>query len=546
MNDDAELLRRFAAERAEDAFAEFVQRHIGLVHGAALRRLNGDAHGAADVAQQVFIAAARHSRQLARHPEILGWLHATTRHAALDFMRTERRRRLRETAAHAEAASGRGGNAPEAATDWATVRPVIDGALEELGASDREAILLRFFEARSFADVGRRFHLTENAARMRVERALDKLHALLARRGVSSSAAALGIALAHEAAAATAAVPAALTASVTGTALAGAGALAPAAISLSVMSTNKILAGVTIVLGVAGLSTAIYQALDARESRAALAKATGEHGQALEAVDRFKREAQALADTLAARDRQLAELQARVKATPAPARPTTGTVTAAAANPGFEAWADPNYARLSTQKAKTEMALRYGPLYRKLGLTPEQIATFEANRTAFEQATMDVWSSAVAQGVSVRDPALSKLATETAGTLDRELRALLGAEGHAQFRNYAGARQAVDFVGSLAGNLYYTDIPLSAAQGQRLIDLVVTHTRTVPSAADPRVRQYTTDWNALSADARGVLAAGQLPVLEAMLKARTLQQQMGELTKKAQGAPAPAQPSSKG
>ena len=64
MNDDATLLRRFVEQDSEAAFTELVQRHLDLVYGAALRRTGGDAHAAADVAQQVFAALARQARSV--------------------------------------------------------------------------------------------------------------------------------------------------------------------------------------------------------------------------------------------------------------------------------------------------------------------------------------------------------------------------------------------------------------------------------------------------------------------------------------------------
>lgn len=65
MSDDADLLRRYANERLESAFAKFVQRHLGLVYSAALRRTNGDDHRAAETAQQVFTTAARRAAAFA-------------------------------------------------------------------------------------------------------------------------------------------------------------------------------------------------------------------------------------------------------------------------------------------------------------------------------------------------------------------------------------------------------------------------------------------------------------------------------------------------
>ena len=61
--------------------------------------------------------------------------------------------------------------------------------MHELKETDREAILLRYFENRQFAEVGVKLGLNENAARMRVERALEKLRAIFAKRGITTAAA---------------------------------------------------------------------------------------------------------------------------------------------------------------------------------------------------------------------------------------------------------------------------------------------------------------------------------------------------------------------
>src|SRR5882724_5024411 len=85
------------------------------------------------------------------------------------------------------------------AADWSGVAPVLDAVIDELAERDRTAVLLRFMERRAFVEIGAALGVSEDAARMRVERALDKLHALLSRRGIKSSSAALGVALANHA-----------------------------------------------------------------------------------------------------------------------------------------------------------------------------------------------------------------------------------------------------------------------------------------------------------------------------------------------------------
>ena len=184
MSEDAELLRRYAEEHSEEAFAELIRRHVDLVHSAALRLVNGDAHRAQDVTQQVFAEFARQARRLVRHPAPVGWLYTTTRWAALRAIRTEQRRSAREQEATAMNELLRE-SSPE--PDWQRLRPVLEEAMHELGETDRHAVLLRYFQNQSLKDVGAALGLGENAARMRVDRALEKLRGVLLQRGVATS-----------------------------------------------------------------------------------------------------------------------------------------------------------------------------------------------------------------------------------------------------------------------------------------------------------------------------------------------------------------------
>jgi len=192
MNNDTELLRRFVEARSESAFSDLVQRHIGLVYHTALRRVGGDVQHAEDITQTVFVTLARQAPQLLRHPTLGGWLFVTAQNASAEFVRREQRRKAREATAQAMHLSDQPA-APVPAAD--PLRPVLDDALMSLPADDRDAIVLRFFEQRSFADVGQALKLSEDAARKRVERSLDKLHEVLRRRGIVTAAAALGGAL---------------------------------------------------------------------------------------------------------------------------------------------------------------------------------------------------------------------------------------------------------------------------------------------------------------------------------------------------------------
>ena len=240
MTDDSTLLRRFAEDRSDDAFAEVTRRHLNLVYSAALRQTGGDAQLAEDVSQRVFALLARKAGALARHPVLAGWLYTTTHFTAAKTVRAEQRRRTREQEAQAMQDLN---SAPAPEVDWERLRAVLDDAMHRLNQRDREAVLLRFFEGRHFAEVGARQGVSENAARMRVERALEKLHALLARQGITSTTAALALLLADHA---VIAAPAGLAAAVSGAAVAGAAAAGGGTFAgWTLMSTPKLLAGLS-------------------------------------------------------------------------------------------------------------------------------------------------------------------------------------------------------------------------------------------------------------------------------------------------------------
>ena len=187
MTPDSELLAAFSRTNSEDAFGELVRRHVHLVYSAALRQVNGDEHLAKDVAQTVFADLARKAGSLARRESLTGWLYTSAHFAAAKIIRAETRRRDREEKFMREPVSENSETARN--EDWEKIRPALDAAMHELKAADREAILLRYFENRPFAEVGVKLGLNENAARMRVERALEKLRLVFAKRGIAGTSA---------------------------------------------------------------------------------------------------------------------------------------------------------------------------------------------------------------------------------------------------------------------------------------------------------------------------------------------------------------------
>src|SRR5262245_40664509 len=249
MLDDRQLLARYS-EGSEAAFGELVSRYVNLVYSTALRRTAGDASLAHDVAQLVFTDLARRANSLPPEVLLAGWLHRATRFAASSLMRTERRRQAREQIAAAMNAVE-----PEHPSDWGSIRPVLDQALDQLNRRDRDALLLRFFEQRSLAEVGQALGSNEDAARKRVSRALDKLRAYLARRGVTTTASALSVALSTNA---LGAAPAGLAATLTSSSLAGAAVGTGTTLTLlNLMAATKLKLGIA-ALVIGSLATTLF------------------------------------------------------------------------------------------------------------------------------------------------------------------------------------------------------------------------------------------------------------------------------------------------
>lgn len=207
--DDHELLREFVRRRSEDAFARLVERHLKMVLSAA-RRMVHDEHLAQDVTQNVFATLAQKGGGIGPAQVVGGWLYNTTRHFAMHAVRGERRRREREEAAAMHSL--------ESNSDTDRVIEHLEPAMAELDAADRDTLVLRYLEDRNLREVGAELGISEDAARMRANRALDRLRAVLCRKGVSVTSALLGSALVSGT---SSAVPAGLSATITTTALGG-------------------------------------------------------------------------------------------------------------------------------------------------------------------------------------------------------------------------------------------------------------------------------------------------------------------------------------
>ena len=248
MTDSRRLLTDYAQNGSEPAFRELVSRYIDLVYSAAVRLVDGDTHLAEDVAQTVFLDLAQKARTLASGVMLGGWLHRHTCFVAAKTMRGERRRRFRERRAVEMSAQQ-----DHSEANLAQVASILDEAINQLGAEDRTAILLRYFEQRDLRSVGQALGSSENAAQKRVARAIEELRCFLKRRGGALSAGALATALASEA---VTAAPAGLATHISVTALACAATGGGGGLTLfNIMTMTKVKLGIITAVVAAGVAT---------------------------------------------------------------------------------------------------------------------------------------------------------------------------------------------------------------------------------------------------------------------------------------------------
>lgn len=525
MSDDAELLRRYAENRSEPAFAALVERHLGLVYAAALRRLDGDPHRATEITQTVFIALARHAADLAQRPVFASWLHTATRHAVIDLLRAEQRRRTREKHAHTLATV----NAPVPTTtsteaEWEKVRPLLDAALDQLNEPDRALLLLRFFEQHPFADIAANLHLTEDAARMRTARALEKLRTHLSRHGITSTATALGAALSTQT---LTAAPAGLAATITTGALTGT-TFTGTALGLTFMTatTKTLLATVALVTTLA-IGTAIYESRRADRALHSLTDLQQER-------DAINRQNSELNSRLTANTAELSRLIAQQKETVAKLTAATAPKTANI-NSVDVSWLNPAFGPAWTAQQSAALGMRYGQLYRELQLTPEQIAKFEKIQTELKQAQADVWTLTANQGLPINGPDVARLTMEPYAQARKNLEALLGGTDLAKLDKYEAGNATRELVASLAGNVYFSDTPLTANQGSALTALIATNTATRKTAMKDEGANtiYTvrkeTNWDSVTAQAAGLLSPSQLIALKQLAEQKRLNTELQKI-----------------
>jgi RNA polymerase sigma factor (sigma-70 family) len=266
MTDDLTLLREFAQLGSEDAFAAVVSKYIDLVYSVALRQLRDPAL-AQEVTQAVFIILARKARTLSPKTILAGWLCRTARNASANALTVQRRRREREQQ-YMQTTQAQLTDCEKESEVWSQIQPLLDAAMGQLGRKDHDALVLRFFEGRSFREVSAALGTSEAAAKMRVNRALGKMRTFFSKRGLTFSTAAIAGAVSGNS---LQAAPIGLATSVTVAAVKGtsvtASTLTLIKITLKTMAYTKlktVAAGSILVFCLAGTTGLVVEIVNAR------------------------------------------------------------------------------------------------------------------------------------------------------------------------------------------------------------------------------------------------------------------------------------------
>ena len=501
--EDADLLQRYASTRSNEAFTELVRRHLPLVYSAALRRLGGSTHGAEDIAQCVFSVLAQQADRLTDHVTLEGWLYTTTRNISLQYLRSQRRRMQREREAmmdqHAE-------DSPRE-SDTVRLRTLIDSALDRLATRDREVLLLRFFRNRSFGEIGAALRISENAARFRLNRALERLRTSLAKHGIASTAAAVAFVLTESA---QAAGTDALVRTVSAGALAKAPTISTTAVltnTLHLMTTTKVAAVAAVVIVAVG-SVWVHRRYTAlRAVQAELAQSIRTHeplARELSAAEAVRHQAA----TAAALATSTSISPDTTKTRAAPTSPNTGrSQLAAHASAAKTADAQVNWTLSRDPKIRALLSAwikscfsGYASFYRAANLTPQQIEAFE--------------NLSLEQNINMGPDSVLTLRPEgkSIAQVDQEIQSVLGENGYQQWQEYKKIQFVDAVTKGLAGFVYDSDSPLTPEQATRLTQIFVASSPNPMWPGTPFPKDI--DWNLALPAAQQILTPTQYNALK--------------------------------
>jgi RNA polymerase sigma factor (sigma-70 family) len=467
---DRNLLRQYVERHSQDAFAALVSRHVNLVYSVALRQVRSP-QLAEEVSQSVFTDLARQAPRLTPDTILTAWLYQVARRTAIDVIRHESRRQLREQVAYELTAMN------ATAADWTHVEPLLDEAMQALDDTDRAAVLLRYFENKSLREVGATLGTSDDAAQKRVSRAVERLREFFAKRGVAVGAAGLAVTISANA---VQAAPAGLAAAISSAAVLAGSTLTTTTTAtitkvIAMTALQKTLITATIAVTV---SAGIYQAHQASTLRAqvqSLQEQQSEQIQQLQSErDNAARQLAALRADNVRLNNNTAELQGIVArlsqsqpvSAPGGANATTNNFLADAMDRMLN---DPEY-RNDFRKIQVTVAKnRYASLFKELTLTPEEQETLIRLRVDQVILNQDKYMAFLKGGDATE---LQKEVDAALAKYDGERSALLGDDRFQQLKNYENTWSVRTTVDAFKGAIEDSN-PLSGDQAQQLLEIMI-------------------------------------------------------------------------
>ncbi len=497
--EDRELLRDYAEHRSEAAFTGLVARYVNLVYSAALRMV-GDPHLAKDVAQIVFIGLAQKSHTIRDPGALASWLYRATHNAAIQTIRTENRRRGRETEAMKRSALD--DNSP---TTWAEISPYLDEAMLQLKPVELQVVMLRYFDGKSLRETGQALALSDDAVQKRVARALEKLRRHFARRGVTASAALVTTLIAANSVQAAPAGLAAGLASAVFTRFGHAQAAGWLAKIFAMTTKTKIIIAAALVLAAATSLTMQHQEISQLRDQMALADKTARAATAQRIKDakqikdlgqghvvQIRNDAH-ISLTLSGyngvpSDEDLKPIAAKVEAMvnehfaqqlkemglPGPAAAASGPGDDTFIKVAMDMFNSPAFRASMAADAKKDAEKEYADMIGHFNLSADEHDHFLALLTDRETSLDDVILKLMDPSLTVADrAALRQQQEDLKSASDAKVEEFLNNEGdYAYFKNYMDQKPDLTEVNALNTSLANTAQPLTQAQSDALVNLL--------------------------------------------------------------------------
>ena len=217
--------------------------------------------------------------------------------------------------------------------------------------------------------------------------------------------------------------------------------------------------------------------------------------------------------------------------------------------------ATPEFQRLIALQMKGRLSQTYGPLFKSLNLTPDQLAQFQSLLADKQQALMDTLQAAREQGINPRtDPdGYKTLVNQAVSQVDASIQQALGDAGFQQYQQYQQTLPERNTVNTLQQQLSYTQTPLTDDEANQMVQLLAQNqpqragngTAGAANGGDPGPNLLSLvngggnariTPEALTA-AQGVLSQPQVAALQQVQAEQQAQQQMMQLMRGAnQGA----------